>query len=268
MENKRLVEVRPIEKKKWHGKMGKESFAQPISVRVLYSHSTGAYATGLTTEETEEYSKKLGVNLGNTFNPQKAHDYWDTNAAKIKLPNYPVFFDNTIPLEFVRIKNLKASSRVANSWKEYQQGKFPLATHVIFDESEHIEVKATRIQKRRKCYKLAQEMSTDSLINIISIISDKRVRGRSQNFIDVQLEEVIENNTIQFLRYAQMDSKEVFVRASLQEAVYRNILTKEGVSIYYMGDKIANSFEDAVIYFMDPQNQVLKTSILEKLNSD
>jgi hypothetical protein len=32
-----------------------------------------------------------------------------------------------------------------------------------------------------------------------------------------------------------------------------------------MGDKIANSYEDAIAYFLDPQNQTLKVSILEKL---
>ena len=34
-----------------------------------------------------------------------------------------------------------------------------------------------------------------------------------------------------------------------------------------MGDKIANSYEDAVEYFLDPQNQKLKVSILEKLTT-
>ena len=264
---KALVEIRPIEIKRWHGKTGKDSFAQPITIRVLYDHATGAYATGMTKKQTEEYSKKLGVDLNNTFNPQKAHPYWDSSASKIKLPNYPIFLDPNIPLEFVRIQNLKSSSLVANSMKDYTDNKYPEATHVIFDEAEEVEIKATRVQLKKQCYKLASKLSTDKMVNILTITSDKTVRGRSRDFLDVQLDELIENDAELFLRYAKMDAQQTYIRASLLEAIHKNILTKEGLSIYYMGDKIANSYEDAVEYFLDPQNQKLKVSILEKLTA-
>ena len=266
MKKKALVEIRPIERKKWHGKEGKESFAQPLTVRVLYDHATGAYATGMTDKETEEYQSKLGVDLNRVFNSQKPHAYWDSNASRIKLPNYPIFLDPTIPLEFVRIKNLKASNTVANSLKDYNEGLFPEASHVIFDDEEEVEIKATKIQIKRKCYTLSQKMSTDEIVNILIIVSDKMVRGRSRDFLDVQLDEIIENDPDLFLSYAKMDDKEVYIRASLLEALHRNILTKEGASVYYMGDKIASTFEDTVDYFINPQNQKLKVSILEKLN--
>lgn len=262
---KALVEIRPIEINKWHGMTGKESFAQPITIRVLYDHATGAYATGLTEKQEEEYSKKLGVSLDRTFNPQKAHPYWDSSASKIKLPNYPIFLDPTIPLEFVRIQNLKSSNLVANSMKDYGENKYPEATHVIYDEVEQIEIKATKVQLKKQCYKLAQDLSTDKIVNILTVTNEKTVRGRSRDFLDVQLDELIETNAKLFLRYAKMDAQEMYIRASLLEALHKNILTKEGASIYYMGDKIANTYEDAVIYFVDPQNQTLKVSILEKL---
>ena len=255
MSKKALVEIRPVEINKWHGKNGKDSFSQPVTIRVLYDHATGAYATGLTEEQEENYSKRLGVNLSRIFNPQKPHDYWDSSAAKIKLPNYPIFLDPTIPLEFVRIQNLK----------DYNDNRYPEASHVIFDEGEEIEIKATRIQLKKKCYKLVTELSTDRLTNILTILSEKTIRGRSRDFIDVQLEEIIENNGELFLKYATMNAQESYIRASILEAIYKNILTKEGIGIYYMGDKIANSYEDAIGYFLDPQNQTLKVSILEKL---
>ena len=75
------------------------------------------------------------------------------------------------------------------------------------------------------------------------------------------------NNAGIFLKYANMDAQETYIRASILEAIYKNILTKEGIGIYYMGDKIANSYEDSIAYFLDPQNQTLKVSILEKLTS-
>jgi len=50
-----LVEVRPIEKKKWHGKTGKDSFARPVVVEALINVRTNTYDTGLTEEDKKDY---------------------------------------------------------------------------------------------------------------------------------------------------------------------------------------------------------------------
>jgi hypothetical protein len=50
------------------------------------------------------------------------------------------------------------------------------------------------------------------------------------------------------------------------EALYKNILNKEGSGIYYMSDILGHSVDDVVEYFLSPQNQEIKARILEKLN--
>jgi len=52
--NPNLVELRPIENVRWHGKSGKDNFAQDKSSQILYNPSTGKYATGLTEEEAKK----------------------------------------------------------------------------------------------------------------------------------------------------------------------------------------------------------------------
>src|SRR5690349_20055934 len=99
------VEVRPIESKKWHGKKGKESFKQPMTIEVLYDPATGRLATGLTDEEAEKYSKLLGVDLSDNFNMLEPHPYWSTKAASIKLENHTVIYDTEKPLDYVKVKN-------------------------------------------------------------------------------------------------------------------------------------------------------------------
>ncbi len=262
---KELVEVRPLPRKKWHGKAGKQDFSQPISIRALYDVNTGGYATGLTEEETILYSKKTGLDLSSTFNPDKAHPVWDNQVGKIKLPPYPIFLDPEKDMDFVKIKVLKASSQVENSLSDHEKGVNPDATHVIYDEVEQIEVKATKAQKRKECYLLSNELSDDQLSNVLTVISEKPITGRSKAFLTVELENVIENKPTEFLMYARMDKNESYIRASLFQALHRNILTKEGNAIYYMNDRIADNFEDAVKYFKDTQNQKLKASLLDKL---
>lgn len=260
------VEVRPLDIPRWHGKKGKESFAQAHVIEALYDNEIGGYATGLTEEEAQEYGKKLGQNLSNVYDQNGPHEFWGSKMGRVKLENRTMIFDDTNALDYVRVKMMKASKFVANSMKEWKDGMFPEATHVIYDEEEEVSIKATKIQKKKKALKLSLELTQDDQINIIQILSDKSLRGRSQDFIDVEIDNILETRTDDFLRYAQIDKKELYIRAAVLEAIHRNILTKEGTSIFYMSDKIGFDFESTIEWFNDPQNQNMKVAILEKLN--
>jgi len=262
-----LVEVRPIERKKWHGKKGEETFSQPVVIECLYDPATGKYATGLTDKDRKRLEAVTGYDLSDSFNAAEPHPFWSTSTARIKLPYRTVVFDTTVPLDEIKVKVLKASKFVANSLKEYEEGLFPEATHVIYDENEEVAIKASRIQKKQQAFKLALKMSLDEKVNIIMIMSHKSVRNQSQDYVDVEIDKLIGEHAAEFIEIAKRDKKENYVRASLLEAIHRNILTKEGNAVYYMGDRIGDTFDDAVNYFLDPQNQNLKAAILEKLNS-
>lgn len=262
-----LVEVRPIPRKTWHEKTGVESFKQAQGYEVLYDPLMGCYATGLTPEEEVKYSKLLGVDLSSKFDGTAPHPYWSTQAARIKLPNQTVIFNDEKPSDFVKVKNLKASKFCANSLKELEDGKWPEAEFVIYDESEEVAVKATKIQRRDRCVAIATKMSLEEQTKIVQILSEKSVSGRSPNFITVELDKVIEDKPDDFIRLSKMDKAEVYTRATILDAIYRNVITKESGAIYYMGERIANDYEDAVKWFLDPQNSKMKVTIMEKLNS-
>jgi len=262
-----LVEVRPVEGKKWHGKVGKDSFTQAKGIEVLLDSATGKYATGLSVEDVKKFGKTLGVDLSDTFDPDTAHPYWGSQAARIKLPNQTMIFDTTKASDYIKVKNLKASKLVANSLKLLNEGAYPDATHVIYDEQEEMEVKASKIQRRNKCVKVLSTLTAEQKINIVQILSDKSVRGRTQDFIDVEIDNIINEKPTQFLRFVEMDKVETYIRAAILEGLAKNTLQKQGVAIYYMGDKIANDYEESVGYFLDPQNSKMKVTLLEKLNN-
>lgn len=262
-----LVEVKPIEGKPWHEKQGKESFKQPFVFEVLYDSATGSYATGLTPEEEKKYGKLMGVDLSDKFDANAPHPYWSTAPAKIKLANQTVFFNDEKPSDYVKIKNMKASKFVANSLKEYEEGKWSDALFIIHDETEEVAVKATKIQRKNQCIAVAAKMSLDEQTNVIQILSDKSLKGRSQDFISVELDKMIEEKPAEFMRISKMDKAEVYTRATILEAIYRNILTKEAGAIYYMGERLANDYEESVQWFLDPQNSKMKVTIMEKLTA-
>lgn len=261
-----VVEIRPLPLKKWHGKKDKESFAQPKTIQALYSNKLGGYQTGLSKEEEAKYGALLGFSLDNLFNPEKEHLFWSQKLAQVKLENATTFLDPTKPLEYVKIKLVKVSKFVANSMKEWEEGKWPDATHVIFDESEETDIKATEIQKRNRAIQLAGKMTPAEKATMVLIINKRFVKNKSVNFIDVEIDEAIENRVEDFIRYAEMDLQDIQVRGSILEGLHRQILTQEGSAIYYMGERIGFDVEDAMAWFQSPDNQKLKVAILERLN--
>jgi len=261
------VEIRPLSIPKWHGKEGQEAFTQPHTIEALYDHNSGGYATGLTEGEVEKYQKKLKVDLSSTFNQEEPHPFWNSKMARVKLENATMILDDSIALEFVKVKMLKASKYVANSMKEWEDGLFPEATHVIFDETEEEDIKASKAKKRQEAVKLSLDLSAEAQANIIQILTNKSVRGKSANYLVGEIDDLIQDRLSDFIREAKKDKKDLYTTAAVMEAIHRNVLTKEGTAIFYLSDKIGYDFESAVEWFKDPQNQNMKTSILGKLNN-
>lgn len=266
-----VVEVRPIETDKWHGKTGRDSFSQPKTIQVLYSNETGKYATGLTEEEAIKWGRETGLDLSDRFIPGEEHPYWSSSAAQIKLLNSTMFFNTNKTTDKIKVRNLKASKYVANSFKEYKEGKWPDATHVIYDESEEADIKASKLEKQKRAIKLADRMTLQDKIAMILILSDgeKFVKNKTPNFIEVTLDELLEDDKklTEFIEYASMNAEDLTIRGQVEEAIYRQLLTREGASIYYLGERIGFSKEEAIEWFRSEDNQRLKVSILEKLNS-
>lgn len=260
-----LIEVRPIEKIKWHKKTKEESFARPITIEVLYNPKTGKYATGLTKEEEEEFGKRLGVNLSSDFTESEPHPYYSTKAAWITLENRTQFFDTSNLRDYIKVQNMKASPQVANSMEEYEKGLWPEATHVIYDEREEVEKKAKEADLKGKLYADIYQLSAEKRAAIVQILSDKTVRGMSPSFITVEIENLIETKPLEVAKLLKEKEEDIFVRSQVMEALARRILTKDQGKICYMGEPIAFDVDEAVAWFKDPENQTLKLRILEKL---
>ena len=260
-----LVEIRPLPREKWHGKDGKEDFSQDQSSEILVDPETMKYATGLSVDEVEQYSKDLGVDLSDNFDPANPHPYWSTRAARLVFPNKTLILDTSKTINKIKVANYKASPYVANSKKEFDEGRWPNATHIMFDEGEHAEVKAKEISKKRQAYKLADKLTKEQKVAIVQIMLDVSVRKQSNDFIEIKVEEAIEKDLSTFVTLAKSPKESIYLRGMVLEALYKNILTKEGAGIYYMGDLIAHGVDDAVEYFSDDNNQEIKAKILEKV---
>lgn len=262
-----IVEVRPIEKERWHNKKGKEAFKRPVTIEALVSINTGKYATGLSDEDKERLEDKSGFNLSADYTQGKPHEFWNSPAATIKLEYKTNVFQTIKALDEIKVKVMKASDLVANSMKEYEDGLYPNAIFVIFDEVEEIELKASKAAVKRKVIIESSKLTKSRKAEIVQILSGVSVRNQSDDYIDLKLDEEIDKKgPDKVLTLIQRDKKRTSVHAFVLEAIQKNVLRKEGSGIYYMDDQLGFDLESTLDYFEDKKNQALKAQVLEKIN--
>ena len=262
------IEVRPIEAKKWHGKVGQESFTRPKKIQALVDARTRTYATGLTPEDIEKLKTKgITYDLSNMYNPDVAHPFWDSSAATIKLENHTMFFDLDNPIDFIKISILKASKFIANSVEEFEQGLFPDAHHIIYDESAQASVKASKIEIKNQAILAGTKLSLDQKIKIILVLGGKNCKNQSSDFVSVELDKIIQRDPEEFLRLTKMDKKQTSNHALVIEALQKSVLRKDGQRIYHMDSPLGLDEIEVAEYLSKDENQDIALIITNKVNN-
>jgi hypothetical protein len=261
------VEIRPIDIKKWHKKQGKESFARNKKISALVGEDR-KYATGLSERDIAYLKEEKGVkyNLDDTYLDDKPHEFWDSSTAVITLENKTIILDTDKPLDYIKLKLAKASKYIANSIKEYQEGLYPDATHVIYDENEDVEIKATKVATKKSAYLKCAEITKDKKTQIIMILTGKNLRNKSENFVEVELDNLIENKAREVLNLLEKNKEDLYLEAMILESLQKSVLTKAGHKIMYYDSILGTDISDVVEYFKQDVNQDIKLKILETLN--
>jgi len=262
-----IVEVRPLPLKKWHGKEGKDDFSQGIIIDILVDPTTRKYATGLTEEDVKMLSQKLkNIDLSDTYVQGKPHPYWSSKASKIRLPNKTIVIDTSDPLGYIKYKNLKASKFVANSYREWEEGNFPDATHYIYSEQEEVEKKATKVAKKKQCYKLMSSLTKNQKISIVQILSNKDVKHMDEDNIDVYLDELINEKPDEFIDLSKTDKAYLSAKALLYEGINKMVIKVKGLALYYMGTKLGEDLDSSIKFLISEDGDKIKSIIYSKLN--
>jgi hypothetical protein len=262
------VEVRPLESKRWHNKTGQESFTRPKKIQALVDGNTMTYATGLSGADIEELrSKGVTYDLTANFDSSAPHPFWDSGMAIIKLENNTMFFDLNLPLDFIKVKVMKASKFVANSMAEYDLGAWPEATHVIFDEAEQASVMAGKVEQKNTAIIEASKLSLDRKIQLILVLGGKNMKNQSADFVAVELDKIITKDAGEFLRFLKMDKKQTASHALVLEALQKSVLRKEGQRIFHMDSPLGIDEIEVAEYLSKEDNQDIKMLILSKINN-
>lgn len=261
------IEVRPVESNPWHGKKGKESFSRPKTLQALVDPVTMEYATGLTDEDIKKLEDKgVSYDLSPSFDPEKPHPFWDGTLAQIKMQNATMIFDTDKTLDFIKVAIMKASKYVANSVREYDEGLFPDATHIMIDERQEIEKKASKVSMRNKALLEIEKLPRSRKLQLAMIVEGKDLKKSSEDTLVVVMDEMVEKKTQEVLKFLKMDPEETANHALVLEAVQKGILRKKGYKIFYHDSVIGNDVYDVVNYITDPENQDFKIRIMSAIN--
>lgn len=262
-----IVEVRLIERERWHGLKGKDTITRPVTIEALLSNLTGKLATGLSPEDQKRLEEITGLGLSPDYIPGKPHPFYSSKAGEVKLEPGTNVFDTSKPFDEIKVKLLKASDFVANSQKEYDEGKFPLAQFVIYDEREELELKASKTALKRQFVLETDKLTPERKAEIVQIALGINVRNQSDNYLNLRLEEAVDKVGLEtLLNIIKRDKARTTVHALVLEALLKNVLRKEGSAYYYMDDQLGFDLESTIDYLQDKKNQALKAQIIEKIN--
>lgn len=268
-----LIQVKPIEVKKWHDKKGQESFTRPKIIQALVDPETVTYQTGLSPEEAKRYGELLKVDLSNQYNMETPHPFWDSKMGEIRLENRTQFFNTENPMDYIKVKVLKASKYVANSQKEYDNGDYPEATHIIFDESEEVDVKASHVDLKNRAIIEVSKLSKAKKIELVMILSAnddyikaRNLKGKSDNFVTIEIDKIVERRPEDILNFLKMDKEYVSLYALVLEALQKNVLRKDGHKIMYLESVIAQDIKGAVEYLGRVENNEFMIRIQAMVN--
>jgi hypothetical protein len=258
MSKRTLVYVKPIVRQKWHGlnDLNRAKFQDTSDVLMaLYDSKIGKIATGLDSEDESRLGGALGVDL------QSTSEYW--NEFRVKLKDQTMIYDLAIPLQEVQIKLLKASRFVANSQREFDQGKWPSAKYIIFDEIQELEKKANEVELKTKAIEVFNSLSVEKKIDLLKIYG-KYTSDSSRDFVYTKLYEIVEETPSDFLRTASAKPEQIKIKALVFDLERTGVFRRKGTAYLYNDQQVGFDYDNTVDNLLDP----MKQELLVKLKGD
>lgn len=265
------IEIRPISNKNGIRKFSEnlEYFSQSHIIAPFVDPVTMKYKTGLTKKDSKHLKNhNFPYDISDNYIKGEAHEFWESSLIKIELKNNPIFlFPGKSLLDFVKYKYLLVNSYIYNSEEEMQTGSKPEATHYIYDESESIQNKANKLERKNQLIAEVRELSPTMKRDIILVILNEDTENKNEDYLTVRFEDIVKNKdlSVQLESILSKDAEEVRVRSDIKKAIQKNVLrrTKKGISFF--DTTIGYSEDDVKKYLMDSENQELYLNIKEKI---
>lgn len=267
------IEIRPIPNRKGIREFSEnlEYFSQATTIAPFVNSKTLKYETGLS-EEDLKYLRKQGCpyNLDNNYKVGEPHEFWESPLVKVELLNTPIFlYPGKSILDFIKWKYLLVNNYIYKSETEMHSGSKPQATHYIYDESEEVEIRANKLERRMKLIKGIDNMSLDKKRKVLLLIEGDDTSTKSENYLSVMFDNVLNDKakSAELENYLTEDSKVIDTKALIITGVYKNIIIKKKTGYFYFETNLGFELDDVVEFLNKTENQELLINLKNKINS-
>lgn len=266
------IEIRPIPNRKGIRSFSEnlEYFAKFHTISCLVDPVTRKYKTGLT-DEDKKYLEEKGCpyDINDLYIRGQAHPFWESLIAKVNLKPTPDFlYPGRDVLDFIKYKYLLQSKFVYSSEAEMLSGVKPEATHYIYNESEEIAIKATKIERQNFLIKKVSSLSLARKKELLLVILGENMENKNEEYVTVKFNEIIANKEQSSLLETLLEqSKEsVTIAADVKKAISTNVLRKTKNGILFFETVLGYTEEDVVELLSKPDNNELYINIKSKID--
>lgn len=225
-------------------------------VLTVFYNKAGKLITGLTPEDEERLGKLLDEDLRVTSS------FWHT--FKIIMSDKDLVLDLTHPEDELKYKVLKEHFQIKRNKSHIN----PYAKYEIFDEIEEAREINTLAEAKAKAYTLCANLSIEDRIAILKLypgFTKTTVTNVKPDIINSNLYMKIEEDPNKFINFVEDKNRDT--KILLRDLVQAGILTKNRSAYKYGTDFIGHDEETTVDYLNNPENQSLKITLIQELES-
>lgn len=261
MENKTIV-IKPISKNRFSG-----INMYPKAVVTLSTEyaADGTYKTGLSKEEEIKLEEQLMLPKGTLSKAPIDKDgtnFWA--ELQIRISDKGLNLNTELPLDFIKYKVLKQSSKVCNSIIE--KVKYPNADFMIHDLEEAAKAEEIEIDLELEAFEKLMETSSKEKKGLLKLYGKYRgLETASDSLIKTTLAKEVKKDPKRFINI--ISDKNLKTRILIGDLIEHRIIVKKG-NYFTNGDEpIGNTDTEVVMYLDDPKNSAIKAALKGKLDS-
>lgn len=264
------IEIRPIPDRGGIRSFSKnlEYFSQPNTIMAFVDPATRKYKTGLSDADIKYLEEiEFPYNIKDTYIQGVAHEFWESLMTKTELKSTPQFlYPGQNVFDFIKYKYLLVNAYIYKSEEEMLSGSKPEATHYIHDESEAVEIKATKIEKKNTLIKDLLKISVERKKDIILVLLNEDVSNKNEDYLTVRFDDIL-NDSVLFPQLEVLMSRakeDVSMAADIKKAIQKNVLKRTKAGIFFYETNLGHSEEEVKDHLLKPDNQELYLNIKSK----
>jgi len=258
-----IIEVRPIERERYHGLSKDKSIRRSIKLSAVVDTVSRKFLVDITEKRLIELGKILGLDLNTKYQEGK-ESFYDSVQGLVKLEPFTMVFNTEVPMDELRVGIIKKLPEVApNAQEAMASSEF---THYIYSEDEELERSASKTEKMMEAVSMVNDMSQDTKVAVLLLVTGKDYKTKSNTIVNSALMAEIEKSAKKVMEYAKMPANYLVTEALVKRAIDLNVISKDGPQYEFRGNSIGFDTHEIVKMLLEDKNQPLKVKLLDEVS--